>query len=251
MPKNHIPSIEASITYIDNDSLFHRWEPRTKTIAMVGSVFLISALNQVSLVIIAFLTLFIMVNIMGLRGVELVKKTSRLLPFIILMSIPIILGGGLDIDKERVNTALLLGFKGLSSLYLMFLLFYSQPLVDLLAALSYMKIPDTLMSVLFLTWRYVFILGEKLRRMYKALSARLFKPSLDRITFNTMGQIMGGTIIKSLDTSDTVYKAMQARGFTGKIPVSRPREIKVRDLLKTLGLIGFFIALIFIERWWF
>lgn len=249
MPKEYIPSIDANLTYINKDTFIHRWNPKAKIVSCVLGVFLISSIKTPKYLIACFLGLLILVLLMGLGPRELLRKTSLLLPFIIFMSLPILFGKGLKVDPERKELVILLAFKSLSSLYLMFLMFFSQPMWEFFGALSYLKVPDTVMSIIFLSWRYVFVLGAKLRNMYRALSSRLFVPKFNKATFNTMGQVMGGMLIKSLDTSDTVYNAMVSRGFDNKIPVSEPRKLQVMDLAKSLGLIIPVVVVLIIERW--
>lgn len=249
MLKEYIPSIDESLTYIEGDSFIHRWSPRVKIVTCFISVFLISAINTPKFVITCFIALLLVVLLMGLKLKDLIKKTSILLPFIIFMSLPILFGKGLDIDPERLNTVLLLAFKSLSSLYLMFIMFFTQPMWEFLGALSYLKIPDSVMSIIFLSWRYVFVLGNKLKNMYKALVSRLFEPKFKKATFNTMGQVMGGMLIKSLDTSDIVYNAMVSRGFDGSIPVSKPRDITFIDIVKSFLFILPIVILLIVERW--
>lgn len=249
MARDYIPSIDDHLTYIDKDTFLQRWDPRTKLISCVGAVFLISAIQTPSLLVGCFLTLLVLVLIMGLGPWELLKKTSLLLPFIVFMSLPILAGGGWPLDKDRVRLVLLLAFKGLSSLYLMFILFFTQPMWELLGAMSHLGLPDVLMSIVFLTWRYVFVLSTRLKKMHKALSSRLFQARLRRESLEVSGQVMAGMLIKSLDTSDTVYKAMLTRGFTGRIPVSRPRPIGGWDLVKSFLILGSLVLVLVYERW--
>lgn len=251
MLKDQVPLLDKTLPKIDKNSWIHKWESRCKAVTCVVSIFLISSINAPELLIGVYLVLLLMVFSMGLSVREIIRRTSHLLPFILLMGFPIILGGGFPLKRERVSLALLLSFKGLSGLYIMFILFFSQSIPELLNALSYMKIPDVFMSVMFLTLRYVFILGEKLGTMYKALISRLFKPSLDKKTFNAMGGVMGGILIKSFDTSDTVYKAMISRGFEGKMPVSKPKKIELLDLIKSGIMLMSIIFVLVAERWWF
>lgn len=249
MPKEYIPSMDGSLTYIEKDTFLQRWEPRTKTITCIVSVFIISFMDSPKNVIYSFIGLLALVLIMGLKPVELIKKTSILLPFIIFMSIPILFGQGFPIDPARKKLVILLAFKSLTSLYIMFIMFFTQPMYELLGALSHLGIPDKVMSIIFLSWRYVFVLGNKLKDMFKALNSRHFEPRFNKTTFNTMGQIVGGMLIKSLDTSDYVYNAMVSRGFEDKIPVSKPRNIKIMDIVKSLIFIMILTYLLFRERW--
>lgn len=167
------------------------------------------------------------------------------------MSIPLLLGGGIPPSKERETLALLLAFKSLNSLYIMFIMFYSQPTSELLSGLSHMKLPSLFMSIIFLSWRYVFLLGEKISNLYKALLSRLFNPKIGKNSLKVYGEIMGGMLIKSIDTSDKVYRAMSSRGFNGTIPTSSPKEIKALDIIKSVTMISAVILLNIFEKWWY
>lgn len=251
MASDLIPSIKDMIPITaKKDSWISRWEPRTKVITCILMVFGLVFLNTPKLLIISYAILTTLVLSMGISIKEFLKRTSFFLPFIILMAIPILLGGGFPPNKERIILAQLLAFKGLNALSIMFIMFFSQPVPELLNALSYMNIPGFLITIIFLSWRYVFLLGERLNRLYKALVSRLFKPGFNRDSFKAYGQVMGGMLIKSIDTSDKVYRAMASRGFDGTMPTSKPREIKILDILKSVILISSVILLNVIEKWW-
>ncbi len=249
MPRDYIPSIDENLTYINKDTFIHRWNPRAKIVTCVASVFLISGIKSPRLLGLCYLGLLGLVYLIGLEPREILRRTSILFPFIIFMGLPILLAGGLPIEAERKTLVALLALKSLSSLYLMFIMFFTQPMEEFLGAMAHLRVPDPIMSIVFLTWRYVFVLGEKFKTMFKALSSRLFEVKFSRYTFNVTGQVMGGMLIKSLDTSDIVYNAMVSRGFDGSIPVTRPRDMDLVDILKSLVIILPIVVILIIERW--
>lgn len=250
MVSNPIPTIRNIIPITEKDSWIHRWEPRTKVISCITMVFGLIFLNTPKLLGLFYIFVTVLVLSMGLSIKEFLKRTSYFLPFLILMSIPILIGGGLPPSEERIELVLLLAFKGLNALSIMFIMFFSQPVPELLNGLAYMNLPDFFISIIFLSWRYVFILGERLSKYHKALVSRLFKPGLHKSSFKAYGEIMGGTLIKSIDTSDKVYKAMASRGFNGTMPTSKPREIRSSDIFKSTMMVGSVILLKIIEKWW-
>src|SRR5699024_8435926 len=109
-----------------------------------------------------YFTMLIVLLSMGFSIKELIKKTAYILPFIIFMAIPLLFGGGLPPSDERINIVLLLALKSLNALYIMFMMFSSQPTAELLNGLANIKLPKFFISILFLSWRYLFLLGEKL-----------------------------------------------------------------------------------------
>lgn len=234
-----------------NEGWIHRWEPRTKLVTGIIMTFLLVSLRTPRLLIYLYLGMTGLLTSMGFSVKILVKRTIYVFPFLIFMAIPLLIGGGIPPSDERVTLVLLLTFKSLTSLYIMFMIFSSQPIIELLNGLAYMKLPKLFISIVFLSWRYVFLLGEKLSNMYKALIARLFKPSVRKSSLKIYGQVMGGMLIKSIDTSDKVYRAMVSRGFDGTIPTSQPKEIKSMDIVKSVLMISSVLLLILIEKWWY
>lgn len=234
-----------------NEGWIHRWEPRTKLVTGIIMTFLLVSLRTPRLLIYLYLGMTGLLTSMGFSVKILVKRTIYVFPFLIFMAIPLLIGGGIPPSDERVTLVLLLTFKSLTSLYIMFMIFSSQPIIELLNGLAYMKLPKLFISIVFLSWRYVFLLGEKLSNMYKALIARLFKPNVRKSSLKIYGQVMGGMLIKSIDTSDKVYRAMVSRGFDGTIPTSQPKEIKSMDIVKSVLMISSVLLLILIEKWWY
>lgn len=234
-----------------NEGWIHRWEPRTKLVTGIIMTFLLVSLRTPRLLIYLYLGMTGLLTSMGFSVKILVKRTIYVFPFLIFMAIPLLVGGGIPPSDERVTLVLLLTFKSLTSLYIMFMIFSSQPIIELLNGLAYMKLPKLFISIVFLSWRYVFLLGEKLSNMYKALIARLFKPNVRKSSLKIYGQVMGGMLIKSIDTSDKVYRAMVSRGFDGTIPTSQPKEIKSMDIVKSVLMISSVLLLILIEKWWY
>lgn len=250
MDSNLISSMR-NITDIKENSWIHKWEPRTKIFSCTIVVFGLVSLETPKILIGTCLVSILLLLSMGFSIKEILKKTSYILPFIIFMSIPLLLGGGIPPSKERQTLVLLLAFKSLNSLYIMFIMFFSQPTSELLSGLSHMKLPSLFMSIIFLSWRYVFLLGEKISNLYKALLSRLFNPRVRKTSLKVYGEIMGGMLIKSIDTSDKVYRAMSSRGFNGTIPTSKPKEIQALDIIKSITMISAVILLNIFEKWWY
>ncbi|MBU5485736.1 cobalt ECF transporter T component CbiQ [Clostridium sp. MSJ-11] len=251
MTLKSIPSIKNAIPTTTKDSWIHHWESRTKTISCIIMVFTLVFLKTPLLLILSFAILTAIVLSMGVSIKQIVIRVVCFLPFLLLMSLPIMIGGGIPPTQERKTLALLLIFKSLNALFIMFIMFFSQPVPALLNGLAHMKLPSSFISIIFLSWRYVFILSERLSQFYKSLKSRLFQPRFHKNSFKVYGEIMGGMLVKSIDTSEKVYRAMASRGFNGKMPTSKPKSITIIDILKSVLFISSVILLHIIEKWWF
>jgi cobalt/nickel transport system permease protein len=92
----------------------------------------------------------------------------------------------------------------------------TTPYPDLFAPLSRI-LPRTVGDTLFLTYRAVFSLLDRVERMWKALRLRgaMARPVRER--FSVMGEAVGTVVLSGFDRSQRLYQAMQLRGHSGRI----------------------------------
>lgn len=209
------------------------WEPRTKTISALLVVIGVVSLNSPVLVAITLGLSICAALVMGVPIGFLLSRLAVLIPFLLFMAVPIIFGAGLSLDPQRVYFASLLVLKALTSVTVMLMLLVSQSAQDFLDGLAHLKIPKVLISVLFLAYRYAHLFIVDLRITKKALESRLYKPGINRKSLPVYGDIFGGMLIRSIDRSEHVYKAMASRGYGGNIFVGYPRAVTFSDMVKT------------------
>lgn len=224
------------------------WNSRAKTIAAVLLVFGVISLNTPVMVLAALLFSLISARLMGLTFPYLLQKMLLLLPFLALMSVPIILGGGLPPAPDRYSFAALIALKALTSMTVMIVMLVTQPLEEFLEGLYHLKVPYVIITVLFLAYRYTFLFIQEIKGIQRALASRLFSGGLNPKALKVYGELSGGLFIKSVDRSENVYRAMSSRCFQGKMPVSSPSPITSMDILKTVVTITSVIFLILIEQ---
>ncbi len=227
----------------------HRWETRCKLIATMLLIIGIVYLHSLPLLSLTFGIIFIAALSMGLPFIVLFTRLVVILPFFLLMGIPILFGGGYPLSVEALQFLLTVTFKGFSSLLLMIIVIYTQSPQEIFNGMAYMKIPSALLSVFFLAYRYLFLFINDLQNTRKALISRSYRHQFSKENMKLYGQLAGGILIKSIDTSETVYKAMISRGFEGKIPTSLPKKVSSIDLLKTILVACFTISIILLEGW--
>ncbi len=121
----------------------------------------------------------------------------------------------------------------------------TTPLSVLLPAMRRMGLPNAVGSVIALMERYVHLMGEELRRMYRARASRTVHamPAMSR--FQSEGRLFGALLLRSWNRSDRVYHAMLARGFTGDWPKGKSRQWGLREI----GFLGATLAGFGLARW--
>lgn len=119
----------------------------------------------------------------------------------------------------------------------------TTPVSALLPAMRRMGLPNAVGSVIALMERYVHLMGEELRRMYRARASRAAHAMGAINRFHSEGQLFGALLLRSWNRSDRVYHAMLARGFTGDWPKGKPRRWGLREVGFLVGtLAGFGLA---------
>jgi len=90
---------------------------------------------------------------------------------------------------------------------------------ELFYGLRKIKVPRIMVSIMFLMYRYVFLIREESRTGQMAINARVFKRSYYTIN-RRLAYLMGNLFIKSFDRAENIYRSMESRGFTGEFHIT-------------------------------
>ena len=102
------------------------------------------------------------------------------------------------------------------------LLVSTTSVVEVLRALRWFRIPALLVATVFFAYRYFYVIGEEAQRMLRARDARSaeipgFRPGRTiRWRASVAGHMVGSLFVRSLERSERVFAAMQARGYQGE-----------------------------------
>lgn len=105
--------------------------------------------------------------------------------------------------------------KAFGAISCMYFISINTSMNDLLSALRSFKVPNLLVSLMELIYRYIFVFLEEAARMRTAQNSRLgyinFKTSI-----NSLGQLIGTLFLRAYIRSDRIYSALQSRGYEGE-----------------------------------
>lgn len=104
---------------------------------------------------------------------------------------------------------------------------------QLASALRILRIPKVFVLQLLLTYRYISILLEEVYRMLRAYSLRA--PGQKGIHRSAWGSFSGQLLLRTFDRAQSIYVAMNLRGFTGEYHTGENENISVRDLSYLFG----------------
>ncbi len=148
----------------------------------------------------------------------------------------------LYVTEEGMVHALEVVLKAMGALSAMFVLALSTPAGELAAVLRKARLPGVVTELMYMVYRFIFILAEVHRTMRNAAVSRLgdvdFKTSC-----STFGQIGGNLLILSLKKANTYYDAMVSRGYEGEFCFWE--EEKPVKAWQIPALVGYVMILVF------
>lgn len=106
----------------------------------------------------------------------------------------------------------------------MILLLATTPFQDLLRVLERIRVPNLLLRILAVFYRYLFILTDEAEKMELAVAARSAGAFHRGRQLRMAGNLAGVLFLRSLERGEQVYQSMCARGFAGRFPsLAAPR----------------------------
>lgn len=152
----------------------------------------------------------------------------------VLFSFPV-MGAEVAGYRDGLLEGLAVGSRIIAAVSVVSVLVFSTPFTQLMAALSWCRVPQGFVEVLLYAYRYIFVLLEDAGVIYSAQKNRLGYSSPGR-GFQSFGILTGSLILKAFEHSHNVTVAMVQRGYDGRIPLLkhepfRPSEVAVSILL--------------------
>jgi cobalt/nickel transport system permease protein len=155
----------------------------------------------------------------------------------------------LTATREGLAEGTLIGCRVLASVAVVVCLCLRTPALDILAALRWARMPQTLIEIAHLMYRYVFVLFEQAINIASAQKVRLGYISWSR-SIRSLGTLSGMVLLRSLDQAERSYEAMLARGYRGTLatptlPALPRRQAAVACLCVALVWTGYAVT----EHW--
>lgn len=156
--------------------------------------------------------------------------------------------GPFALSREGVQVAGLLYLRALALVALGLAVVYSTPMVVLLRTLEVLRLPRVLVEIALLTYRYLFTLWWELTRLRWAVAARGFAGRGRIRDHRTLAQVLGVTLVRSVERTERIQQAMRCRGFQGRLRTVQQFHARPVDGLKALGVALLAAGLLVWER---
>jgi cobalt/nickel transport system permease protein len=140
-------------------------------------------------------------------------------------------GSRVIVTEQGARTAALLVLRVTDSLSFGMLLVLTTRWTDVLAALRWFHVPSIFVTVLGMTYRYIFLLLHSINSMFLARRSRSLGTFPAGENRRWLAQALGTTMAKSHQLSEEVYLAMLSRGYRDDGLALSDLEVRRRDLL--------------------
>jgi len=193
----------------------------------------------------------------GLAQLPLDQVIKRLKPLfwlliMIWIFLPLTFGGDLvfrygvvSVSWPGILMSTKITLKSIAILLMFCALIATMPIASLGAGLHGLKVPDKLVFLFLMTYRYIFVIQEEYARLMRAARFRGFKPGTNFHSYKTYAFLAGMLFVRASFRAQRVYQAMICRGFQQKFytldlyPPSRLNSL----FLSTMILAGTGLAL--------
>jgi cobalt/nickel transport system permease protein len=244
--------------FAGGNSVIHSIDPRLKIVlALIYSI--VVALSSSFVILLSSLaTSMVLVMVARLDAREVLKRLTVLLGFVLLiwMLMPLTYPGTtlfrigpLGFSRPGVLLAAQISLKSSAILLSLMALLATMSIATMGHALGCLGIPDKLVHLLLITYRYVFVMEQEYKRLIRAMKIRGFRPGTNLHSYQSYAYLVGMLFVHASARADRVSKAMKCRGFTGKFYSLRQFEPDPRNRLFAVILSFIIILLASVELW--
>jgi len=138
--------------------------------------------------------------------------------------------------REGLQAGLLIAARIIGAVSVINALACVTPFTELMAAFSWLRLPQTFIDIVLFAWRYLFLLHDDARVIYAAQKNRLGYCDY-RTGLRSFGTLTGTLVIKAFDSSQTITTAMEQRGYDGNMPMLKHKPFRMREVAVSLTFI--------------
>jgi cobalt/nickel transport system permease protein len=161
---------------------------------------------------------------------------------------PFLLPSIIYITKQGTISAATFMLRVATCVSLTVLLILTTKRFVLFKSLRSLHIPKVYVLTLDMCYRYIFLLLDSIRDFFTAKRSRTVATLPLRDEQKWVAGRIGYMLVKSLDTSERVHKAMISRGFNGDVKLMHDFAIQKRDYAVIVSFAALSVVLVFISQ---
>jgi cobalt/nickel transport system permease protein len=237
-----LESVIAADDLSREPGLLQGLDPRTKAASFLLLVVTAGLLRSLSLLTVLFVMALVMVVFSKISLSFFLKRVLLFIPlFTAVIAIPALfttpgtplwhIGPHISVTQQGLLSAAFLFSRVTVSLSLGILLILTTRWTDLLAALRWFHLPALIVSIVGMTYRYIFLFLHTANNILMARRSRTIARFSGAANRHWLAQVLAATLAKSQYLGEEVYLAMLARGYSGEIVTLDDLQARDRDFL--------------------
>lgn len=147
-----------------------------------------------------------------------------------------VMGIQITASREGLAEGLFIAGRIIAAISITAVMVFSTPFAELLAALSWLRVPRTFIEILTYAYRYIFVLIEDAGIIYDAQKNRLGYATFNR-RFSSFGILVGSLILKAFEQSQNITVAMVQRGYDGHMPLLDQKPFRLSEIVVSFVLV--------------
>lgn len=213
-----------------SNSLLCRIHPLVKLVITITYLILLTSISKYDLVTTLAMSIYLILMsiIQDISIKEIVKRFKIIFLLLIFVGIAnpildrnvVMYIGNLPITTGLISMVTLI-LKGFFAVISSFILISTTGIEEICYALKLLHIPNILVIIIMLIYRYVILFLKEVQRIWIAYQMRA--PNQKGVNFRVWGSMIGTLMIRSIDKANNVYESMELRGFN-------PENFFVKDV---------------------
>ncbi|MCD6305553.1 MAG: cobalt ECF transporter T component CbiQ [Deltaproteobacteria bacterium] len=211
--------------FVNEASPFQRLDPRLRILMATAFAFVMALSDRFSALVPGIVASIILIGFSGLQVRNVLKRLMLVNGFILFLWLvvpvtfpgaPLFDLGPLTATREGVLVSARIAIKCNAILLSFIALVAVSPVATLGAALARMGIPEKIVFLLLMSYRYIFVMETEYQRLARSAAVRGFRPSTSIHTYRTFAYLIGMLFVRASARAERVYMAMLCRGFSGR-----------------------------------
>ena len=238
------------------NSILHRMDPRFRVFFASLYSIVIAVSRDFQILTGAIVISSLLVILAQLPAREILKRLLAVNAFILLLwlILPVTFHGAvafklgpLPVYSVGITMATQITLKSNAIVMALIALIATMNFSILGYALNWLRMPDKIVHLLLMTYRYIFLIEQEYQRLIRAARIRGFQPGTNLHTYKTYANVVGMLLVRSSLRADRVYKAMLCRGFRRKFYCLHEFESGRREWVFAIIMSGIIMLLIYFE----
>jgi cobalt/nickel transport system permease protein len=230
------------------DSPLGRLDPRWRLAALLGAAVAAAAVRTLPAAAIALagawlLALLARLPLRWYLG-RLVAVAAVLLlfaaplPFLLEGPGPSWQWGPVHVSSHGLTAAITLLAKALAIITILLVVLIAGPLDATLKAARALHFPGLVVQIALLSYRYVFVLLDELRRLRIALRVRGHRNRPTLHSYRTLSHVTGSLLVRGHERAERVSQAMRCRGFDGRFRSLTAFHTRAADIVASTAILA-------------